>query len=654
MIRFLQTPGPLKKILLGGLLLIICVMMVVTLVPGGILNDVVGGTASGVIAKIGSQEVTATEVQKQAQQMAKQQFPRGFPQQFMSFFTQRAADGLIMQNVVLYEAEKMGLAASKDELVYELQHGPLSPQIYPGGQFIGQDAYANLVSTNFQLSIPDFEETLRKQLTIRKVRAAIEGGVTASNTELMDEFKRQNVKVKFDYAVLTLDDVSKSINPSESELKAFYEQNKASFTDSIPEQRKARYIEVKLANPPRPTPQEIQDYYKSHQDQFRVPESVNIRHILIKFPAPGADGKVDQKAVDAARAKAEDILKQAKSGANFAELAKKNSDDPGSKEKGGLYEGVIRGQMVPEFEKAAFSTPKGQITGPVQTNYGFHVIKVEDKVDAHLKPLDEVRNQIEPVLAQQKVQSELERLARTVEAESRTQGMEKAAASKGLQLVNTEFFANGAALPGIGNSPDFMNAVFSQKPNSPPSSVRTATGFAIVQTTDMKPAATPTFEQVRDKVAQQFKQQRGQSLLAQKAQELSDRARAEHNLKAAAKAVGATIKTSELVGPGQQVPQIGQLTGDAAQIFEMKPGEISTPVASSGSGVVMQLVQKQEPAAAEFDAKKDEIRDSVLARKRGEIIELWASNLRQKMEKDGKLKINQKELARLTGPTQNP
>ena len=644
MIRFLQTPGPLKKILLGGLLLVICVMMVVTLVPGGILQDAVGGAKSGVIASIGSQEVTAPEVQKQAQQMVKQQFPRGLPPEYMSMFmqqaNQRAAQGLIMQNVVLYQAEKMGLTASKDEVVYELQHGPFSAQLFPGGQFIGQDKYETLVSQNFQIGIAEFEDTLRKQLTIRKLRAAIEGGVTASNAELMDEYKRQNVKVKFDYAVLTLDDVSKSINPSDSELKAYYEQNKAEFANSIPEQRKARYIEVKLANPPKPSPEELQSYYRAHQEEYRVSDSATFRLIRIKSGTP-----------DAAKAKAEDVAKQAKAGANFAELAKKFSEDP-TKAEGGLYKDVLKTQ-VPEFGDAVFSTAKGQVAGPIQTSSGFVIIKVEDKTTAHLKPLDEVRNQIEPIVSQQKVQSELERLARTVEADSRTQGMEKAAASKGLQLVNTEFFSNGASLPGIGNSPDFMNAVFSQKPNSPPASVRTATGYAIVQGTDVKPAATPTFEQVRDKLVQQFKQQRGQSLLAQKTQELSDRARAEHNLKAAAKAAGATMKTSELVSPGQQVPQIGQLTGGAAQVFDMKPGEISTPVSANGAGVVMQLVEKQEPSSADFDAKKDEIRESVLSRKRGEVIELWASNLRQKLEKDGKLKINQKELTRLAGAPTN-
>lgn len=653
MIRFLQTPGPLKKFLLGSLLMIICVMMVVTLVPGGIFGDAMGGQTAGVLAKVGSEQITVQEVQNQARQIVRQQFPRGgIPEQYMPIFMRQAADSLIMRNLITSEAQRMGLAASNEEVRYELQHAPIARELFPGGNFIGQEAYENFVSTQFNMSVAQFEQEVKRSITIRKLRAAIEGGVTASNEELKDAYRRQNVKVKFDYAVLTLDDVMKGINPSESELKAFYEQNKNAYENSIPEQRKARYIEItasKLPNPPQVSQEDFQKYYKTNQEQYRVPESITLRHILIRVPQR-PDGKVDPKAAADAKAKIDNLLKQAKGGANFADLAKKNTEDPGSKEKGGLYEGIVRGQMDPAFEKAAFATQKGQISDPVQSSFGWHIIKVEEKTEPHLRSLEDVRPQIEPILAQQKLQSELERMSRTVEAASRTQGMDKAATSNGLQVTNTDFFAQSASLPGIGNSPEFMSAVFTQKPMSPPQAVRIPSGYAVVQATQLKPAATPTFEQIRDRVAQEFKQQRAQSLLAQRTQELSDRARAAHNLKAAAKAVGATVRTSDLVSPGQQVPQVGALSGAAEQVFELKPGEISGPIPASGNGVVMQVVDKQEPSPAEFDKQKDQIRESVLERKRAEVMELWASNLRDRMQKDGKIKINEKEMARIAGP----
>ena len=139
------------------------------------------------------------------------------------------------------------------------------------------------------------------------------------------------------------------------------------------------------------TQPELQSYYEQHRDQYRVPEQVNVRHILIKTPLPGPDGKVDQKAVDAARAKAEDVLKQVKAGGNFAELAKKYSEDPGSAKNGGSLGWIGKGRTVPEFEKAAFSLPKGGTSDLVQSSYGFHIIHVDDKHDAHVKSLDEVK-----------------------------------------------------------------------------------------------------------------------------------------------------------------------------------------------------------------------------------------------------------------------
>ena len=191
-----------------------------------------------------------------------------------------------------------------------------------------------------------------------------------------------------------------------------------------------------------------------------MPEQVSVSHILIKTPLPGPDGKVDPKGVEEARKKAEDVLKQLKAGGNFAELAKKYSEDPGSGKNGGSLGWIGRGRTVPEFEKAAFSLPKGSTSDLVQSSYGFHIIRVDDKQAAHVKTLDEVKDQIEGSIRQQKAAQAAANQVNALLGQARAVGLEKAAAAKGLNVVNTDFVSRTDTLPGIGNSPQFMSAVF--------------------------------------------------------------------------------------------------------------------------------------------------------------------------------------------------
>jgi peptidyl-prolyl cis-trans isomerase D len=649
MIRFLQTKGPLQKILLVGFLAIICIMMVVTLVPGGILNEF-GITHEGLVAKVGSEQITAQDVNQQANQIARSQFPRGAPPQLRPYLVQQAAESLMMQGLLLNEANRMGLRTSDEELRYELEHGGLSAQLFPGGKFVGNDQYKGFVESNFNLSIPQFEDKLKRQLTMNKLRNIVEGGASVSPDQLVQQFCQANTKVKFDYAVISQQDLAGQIKPTDAELRAFYEKSKQQYANSIPERRKALYVPIdqaKLPNPPKVTAEDLQNYYNAHQDQFRVPESVTVRHILIRTPAPGADGKVDPKAVAEARAKAEDVLKQLKAGADFATLAKKYSQDPASAPNGGMLGPITRGRTVPEFEKAAFSTPKGQTSGIIQTDYGFHILHVDDKTEAHMKTLAEAKPEIEPILAQDKSKAATEALSRAVEADARANGMEKAAKSHGLQVVDIGYFARSQSLPGVGNAPAFMDAVFSAKPMAPPTAVATPQGFAVLQVTDVKPPSTPTYEEVKDRVEQQFKRERAQALLSQKTQELSDRARAQHNLRAAAKELGATVHTSEFVTSQSQVPEIGALTGPAAHVFSMKPGDVSGPVNTAQGGAVMTLLEKQEPSMADFDKQKDEIRQQLLQQKQSEMFELYLANLRKVGEQKGIVKVYDKEMTRL-------
>jgi peptidyl-prolyl cis-trans isomerase D len=370
---------------------------------------------------------------------------------------------------------------------------------------------------------------------------------------------------------------------------------------------------------------------------------------LVKLPPAGADGKVDPKAVDAAKAKAADLLKQLKAGADFAKLAEKNSDDPGSAKSGGDLGWIQRGRTVPEFEKTAFSLNKGQSSDLVQSSYGFHIIQSEDKQAAHLQSLDEVKDKIEPVLSRQAATRQAEAQANSLLSEARSKGLDKAASARGLTLVNTDFVGNADPLPGIGISQEFTAAAFAAREKAPPEMAATQQGYIIFDVLAIQPPSTPTFDQIRAQVEEQFKNERANTLLRQKTQELSDRARAGHDLKKAAKELGATLKTSELVSPTSQVPDIGSLTGDAAVAFSMKPGEISGPLGAGANGVVLAVVQRQEPTAQEIAAGKDQVRDDLMQSKRGQTFNMFVTNLRQQMQKSGKIKINDAELKILTG-----
>jgi len=654
MLRFLQTPGPMKKIILGGLLLVICVMMVITLVPGGLFGDYFGGgvTTAGVVAKVGTDDITLQQVAQRARMIGRQQFRGNVPPTLMPFLMQRAADGMITQGALAYEADRMGLGVSDKELADYLHQGQFGQLFFPGGNFIGQQQYEDFVQNQFGLSVAQFEKELKDQLAQQKLLSAISAPATVSDKEVEEQVKKQDTKVKFDYAVLTLDDVKQQVKVTDVELKAFYDQNKQQYQNSIPEKRKARYILVdtsQVAGSIPVTQADLQAYYNQHQDEFRIPETVTVRHILIKTPTPGPDGKVDPKAVDAAKAKADDIDKQLKAGANFADLAKKYSDDPGSAQQGGLLPPITRGRTVPEFEQAAFNTPKGQMTGVVRTSYGFHIILVEDKQNARVKPLDEVKPQIEPAIKQQKAAAVAQNLANSVENTARSAGIDKAAAEKGLSVTTTDLIAQADALPGLGPAQELSNALFSAKKNDPPAMAQTPQGYAIYQVTEIQPPQTPTFDQIKAQVEDQFKAQRAQALLAQKTQELSDRARAEHDLKKAAKELDATVKTSDLVNSTAQVPDVGAMSGAANVAFGMAVGEISSPMqGSQGTGIVLAIVEKQEPTPAEAKQNWDRAKEALLDQKRQVLEGLYVQNLRDKLEKDGKIKINKQEMERMS------
>jgi peptidyl-prolyl cis-trans isomerase D len=654
MIRFLQTPGPIKKVVLGGLLTIVCVLMVITLVPGfGSGNMFGSGTPQrGVVATVDGQDVTSLEVERQARQMIQQQFPKGGAQaaMFLPFFAGQAAQQLISQKALIAEAKNMGFHVTDAELSDELQHGRYAAYFFPNGKFVGQDEYQAMLQ-NADLTIPQFESQVKDEILVNKLRTLVAGSAVVTDAEVQQQFEKQNSKVKFDYAFFTKDNLEKSIHPTDAELKAYYDRNKANYTNSVPEKRKIQYAVLDMqhvASQVNVTPGELDQYYDQHRDEYRTPEQINVRQILIKTPLPGPDGKVNQKGVDEAKSRADDILKQLKAGANFAQLAKKYSEDPSASEGGSL--GWIQASSFPvaDVAKVADSLPKGGTSDVINAGYAFVILHIDDKREAQVKPLAEVQDQIQSILKQQKASQVATDQASALVAQARTSGLAAAAGAKGLQVVTTDYVSRTDALPGIGNAPEFMSTVFGEPQKAPPDEAETPQGFVVFQVLDVRPAATPTFDEIRSRVESEFENERAAALLSQKTQELSDRAKAEHDLKKAAKELGATLKTSDLVLPDAQVPDIGVMSGPASVAFSMKPGDISGPLESGDTGAVLEVVDKQAPSEQDLAAKKDQIRDTLQQSKQEELFNVFVANLRDQMEKSGKIKINQDEYKALT------
>lgn len=652
MIRFLQSGNKATKYLLAALMTIIALSMVTYLIPGFLSGENVNRT--GVVANIAGQEINTQDV---AQYVGRLQQRQRYPDFMMPYLQQQAIKQLMQEAEVRYEGERMGLSVSDDEVREALHIGQYGATFFPDGKWIGQEKYEQLLQEN-GMSVDQFEHQVRLDLIRFKLYSAVTAGVTVTPAEIEHAYKEQSTKIKFDYAVITMDDVQKQINPTDAELKAWFEANKARYQNSIPEKRQVSYFIIgqqQVENKVTVSPTDIQQDYSKNQDLYRTQDRVRVRHILIATPPPGPDGKVDQKAVEAAHKKAEDVLKQLKGGADFAELAKKYSEDPGSKDQGGELGWQTKdSSLVPEFKSAMLSLNKGQTSDPVQTSYGFHIIQVEDKETAGLKPLSQVKDEIEKTLREQKIARMLDDLANQAQDAAAKQGLNKAAAQYGAQVITTNPITRADSLPGIGagpNSADLMNAIFEVTEKTPPESTRTPQGVVVFKVDKVIPPGAPDFELLKARVTNDFKSERASALLSQKIADLSERARNQHDLKKAARELGATVKTSELVSKSSQVPDIGSMSGEAvSSLFTMKPGEISNPLNVGRNGVVAALLDRQEPAlnGDDFAKAKDGLYERLLTEKRQDAIGLFLNNLEDRLNKEGKLKINTNEYTNLT------
>ena len=645
MIRFLQRDSRVVKAFFVVIIGMASVSMVVYLIPG--LTGQ-GATSADVYAVIyphwysrfvsSGMTVSQVEVDKLArQQMQRQHYPDS--PMLLTLFEQRVGPQLVQKQILLAEAEKLGIQANDDDVRNFLHKGQFGEFLYPNGQFIGTDRYSAFIANQFNMSVSEFEDEIRQDIIIQRLQSLITAGVTVGDQEVRDDYRKGNIKIKFDYAVISADDLGKTINPSDSELQAFFKTNAARYANAIPEERQITYFaftpDQVPGGVPQVTQQEIQQYFNAHQSDYEVPEQARSRHILIKVPA-GADAKTDA----AAKAKAEGILKQLQGGANFADLAKKNSDD-GSKDQGGELGFYRKGATVPEFEKALFSQKIGDIE-IVKSQFGYHILQVEERQAAHSESLNEVLPTIQATLIRQKTAEAEASYAQALTSEASKNGLEKTAAAHHLQVVTTPMVSNVGVIASLPDGSQMISKAFLARQGDPPQPVSTGEGYAIFQVTGIAAAHAPNFGDWKSHVLDDYRDQQLPVLLGQKTTELANKAKAENDLAKAAKEVGATVKTSDLVGGSGQVPDLGQVGQVAPQLLDLSVGNISGPINAQRTGVVAKLVDKQEPTADEIAKNFDQYKDQILEERRQEAFSVFMSGAMDDYKKNKRIKTNAK------------
>ena len=551
-----------------------------------------------------------------------------------------ALDSLIATKVVDYEARRMGLTVTPEELRRAIE-------AYPGfqdrGSFIGVDRYRALLAAN-NLTVTEFEGSVRNSLLGRKLQNVVADSVDVSDKELREEFTRQNQEAQVQFAVLRKDDFKKQVKPTEPDLRAYFDKNREKYF--VKEQRKAQYILLSipdLAPTIKVSEKEIQDAWARQPHE----ETVDASHILLKVEDPAKDAAV--------RGQAETILKQVQAGVDFGELAKKYSEDTGSAQQGGNLGPFSRGRMVKEFENAAFSLKPGEVSGLVRTQFGYHIIKV---LGRDVPTLESSRRSIETSVQQQRAGE----LAKTKAAEAAkmtetNKDLNAVAKSLGVpaQVRETGLMAKNSEPLTSGISQQMLDGIFLLKEiNAIGKPVEHPMGQAIPKLVETRLPKPPDFDEARAAVEKDLIDARAAELMQAEAKKLSDEGAKVASLEAAAKKQGLTVQTSKpFKKTSASEPELAGSQAAISDAFSLPAGGVSAPIPIEGGNreIVLQVKSRTPFDEEAFSKQKGELRNRQLSMLRDAYFQDYIRRVTESLEKSGKIRINTRAVEQMTGST---
>jgi peptidyl-prolyl cis-trans isomerase D len=616
------------RIMLGVILGVVALSMVTYLIPGGWMGS--GDTAAGsnVIATVGDYTVTTTDAQRVISNVMR---GRNLPPEILNMYAPQMINNLIGERAMAYEAKRLGFEANEADTADSVRRA-LPPQLFKDGKLISADLYKQVLAEQ-GMTIEQFESEAAQQVLINRLRDYIAAGVVVSPLEVEQEYRKRNEKAKVDYVLIPTAKYAKEAEASDAELKAYFDKHRAEY--QLPEKKSMAVLVVDpatLQNEIQPSDAELEALYRASADKFQIPERVKVRHILLKSDA------TNDKEI---KAKIDDIEKQLKAGADFAELAKKNSQDPGSAVKGGDLDWVVKGQTVKEFEAAAFSLPVNQISQPIKTTYGYHILQVTEKQAARTMPFEEAKPQLLGQIRNRKVNDLLQTAQDKAVAALRKDPAhpDKAAAESKAAFFNVPGYAPGDPIPAVGMEKDVDAAIAGLKKGqvSQPVVLK-GNKIVIVDVLDVMPARPATFEDVQGQIRSKLNAEKLQQVLTAKANELLAKAKSS-DLKKAAKEMGLEVKSPDAFTRNGAVEGAGSAS-TFADAFTKPVNSLVGPLSAQGSQLVAQVVEHVEANMADFPVQRDGIRDELRNLKAREREEIFTAGLRKRLEAEKKIRVN--------------
>jgi peptidyl-prolyl cis-trans isomerase D len=539
---------------------------------------------------------------------------------------QQALDALIEQTLLLQEGERLGIKTTQKELVDSIAQIPVFQE---NGSF-SRDLYLQVLA--YQRLTPEtFENMQKRQLLVDKVRAQIQAGVTVSEQDVEEEYRNRQEQVNLAFLRFSPASRERRAQLDESALNDFFAEQREQYRS--PEQVSLSYIVFDPAlyqNDVVVAEEDLQRFYRRNLDLFEVAEQVHARHILLAVPGDASAKERQQK-----REQAEKLLIQAREGADFAELARKHSQDPGSAAKGGDLGFFRRGMMVQSFENAAFSLTAGQISEVVESPFGYHLIRVEAVESGGLRPLGEVKGQVEEgVRAEKARQLAFEKAMDTYNIHRKNKDLAAAAKSVDLQIWETGLFGRHEPADGLG-SPQITATAFALEKGELARPVNLPGGTVLFALKERRESRLPDLAEVRAEVESAFRKVQALALAEQDAAKALARLRQGETASIVARAFSEKAEETGLFSRAQGafIPRIGTSEELARAAFTLTAEAPTAPAVYliDGHYVVATLQDRRAADSSQLDdSLRAELREDLLNRRMDEAVDQRIQDLREK------------------------